>query len=40
MMENSQHFELSLGPRTPVNEVSHDAYLWGLIDQINPDASS
>lgn len=40
MMENTQHFALSLGPRTPVNEVSHDAYLWGLIDQINPDASS
>ena len=39
MMETSQHFELSLGPRIPVNEVSHDAYLWGLIDQINLGAS-
>lgn len=38
-METSQHFELSRGPHTQVNEVSHDAYLWGLIDQINLAAS-
>jgi hypothetical protein len=35
MMGSSHHFEPNLAPRTPVNEVNHDAYLWGPIDQIN-----